>query len=416
MSKNILVYFLLWILLLVLVDVNCQLTPFKPSGLFRHTTTLIDNELYILELSWQDRSSTINKIPLHDGATSVKGGANNDTLFLYGGLTNDPKMALIYTFDPLHSVWNSQEIVGINNTIRRQSLTGVIDYNGKFYLWGGVTSNNIIVNEMLILNTINLSWRKGSLVNAPTARYHFGATLLPNNKIIYIGGGDDITSKFNNETLSIGDTALSLREVYIYDTINDNWDTKNTTGEIPSNRYGFSTILGLDGQRIIIYGGAFNDSGYGDYRDSSLYVLDLTNFNWYIPKITGKIFPNSGGKIFPNPRAFHKANVISRYMVITFGVGYDRKAESDILLLDISNNEEYVWTTSFDPSPSPSSSSQTSNNSSDNSKMVGAIVGSLLSGIFLSVGSFFLYKWNKNKQNQNHITRTVLIPHSYSNC
>jgi hypothetical protein len=34
--------------------------------------------------------------------------------------------------------------------------------------------------------------------------------------------------------------------------------------------------------------------------------------------------------------------------------------------------------------------------------MVGAIVGSLLGGIFLSVGGFFIYKWNKNRQNQKN--------------
>ncbi|CAB4399938.1 unnamed protein product [Rhizophagus irregularis] len=415
MSKNILAYFLLWILLQVLVDVNCQLIPFKPSGLFRHTATFIDNKLYILggtlasndtlvkgffyldisvpfntqELSWQDLSS-INKVPLHSSATSAKGGANNDTLFLYGGFSNDPTMALVYTFDPQHIVWNPQKITGIN---AKYKLTGVMRDNGKFYLWGGITSNNIIVNEMLILDTINLNWGTGSSVNAPTPRYHFGATLLPNNKIIYIGGLDDLTSLFNGKTLYIiKGTALSLKEVYIYDTINDNWDTKITSGKIPSNRAAFSTVLGLDGQRIIIYGGIFNDPG--GYVDTTLYVLDLTNFNWDIPKIKGNI---------PKPRAFHKANIISRYMVITFGRGYDRAVESDILLLDISNNEEYVWMTSFDPSPLPSSSSQTSNNSSDNSKMVGAIVGSLLSGIFLSVGGFFLYKWNKKRQSQNNM-------------
>ncbi|PKK63036.1 hypothetical protein RhiirC2_869932 [Rhizophagus irregularis] len=272
---------------------------------------------------------------------SAKGGAKNDTLFLYGGFTDVLTMALVYTFDPQHSVWNSQEITGIN-TIRKSSLTGVIDYNGKFYLWGGERDVNgvYVINDMLILDTINFSWGKGSSVNAPTKRYYYGATLLPNNKIIYIGGVDDLTSAFDAETLYINKgTAL---EVYIYDTINDNWDTKITTGKIPSNRDGFSVCL--DGQRIIIYGGVFIDPGY---VDTTLYVLDLTNFNC--------------------------------------------------------NNEEYVWTTSFDISPSPSSSSQTSNNSSDISKMVGAIVGSLLSGIFLSVGSFFLYKWNKNKQKQKII-------------
>ncbi|CAB4414587.1 unnamed protein product [Rhizophagus irregularis] len=105
----------------------------------------------------------------------LKVGAKNDTLFYYGGLSSVSTMALVYTFDPQH--------------------IELIDYSGKLYLWGGI-SNNIIVNDMLIFDTINFSWGKGSSVNAPTQRYHFGATLLPNNKIIYMGGVDDITSSF----------------------------------------------------------------------------------------------------------------------------------------------------------------------------------------------------------------------------
>ena len=42
----------------------------------------------------------------------------------------------------------------------------------------------------------------------------------------------------------------------------------------------------------------------------SLYVLNLINFEWYIPKTTGKI---------SSSRQWHKANVIEKYMVITFG-------------------------------------------------------------------------------------------------
>ena len=46
---------------------------------------------------------------------------------------------------------------------------------------------------------------------------------------------------------------------------------------------------------------------------NSLYVLDLNNFNWYIPKITENI-----GK-FPSSRTNHGAVVIGKYMVVTFG-------------------------------------------------------------------------------------------------
>jgi len=66
----------------------------------------------------------------------------------------------------------------------------------------------------------------------------------------------------------------------------------------------------LDGQRIIIFGGTANQNSVQP-RDS-LYVLDLINFEWYIPKISGNI---------PSYRSFHKANVIGKYMVISFGNG-----------------------------------------------------------------------------------------------
>ena len=67
-------------------------------------------------------------------------------------------------------------------------------------------------------------------------------------------------------------------------------------------------LIGLDGQRVIIYG------GYSPVKviapEDALYVLDLTNYSWYIPKISGK---------FPKTRYYHQANVIGKYMVISFG-------------------------------------------------------------------------------------------------
>ncbi|PKK64419.1 galactose oxidase [Rhizophagus irregularis] len=325
MSKFSLIYFLLWILLQILVDVNCQSMPFKPNVIYRHTATFVDNKLYILggkdvsngtlvkrffyldvsvlydtqRLSWQDLSN-INIIPLHTDATSAKGGVNNDTLYLYRGASSDKTMALVYTFDPNRTSWNPQKIT----MIRKWDLTGVVDSNGKFYLWGGVNDNVAVANDMLILDTTNLNLSEGSLVNALTPRFHYGATLLPNNKIIYMGGTNDINF---GKTLNLTKGALALNEVYIYDTVNDNWDTKITMGNIPSKRVGFFTILGLDGQRIIIYGGYFNNP---EYSNTTLYVLDLSNYNWYVPKISGKN---------PSSRTFHKANVIGKYMVISFG-------------------------------------------------------------------------------------------------
>ena len=173
MSKSSLVYFMLWLLLQSLVEVNCQM-PFKRSG---HTATLIDNKLYVLgginsntlpgkdfsyidfsvpfntqELTVQDLSD-MNVVPSHIAASSAKGGANNKTLFLYGADIEK----VVYTFDPLTDSWTVPKIAG--DAITKFGLTAAIDYNGKMYLWSGrQTTSSDLVNDMLILDTINLNW------------------------------------------------------------------------------------------------------------------------------------------------------------------------------------------------------------------------------------------------------------------
>jgi len=116
----------------------------------------------------------------------VKGGADNNTLYLYEG-TSDDVMALVYTFNPQANSWSTPKIAGANPN-RKYDLIGIIDSNGKMYLWGGGYHNmENDVNDMIILDTINNVWGKGSLVGAPTPRDGYGATLLSNNNIIYMG-------------------------------------------------------------------------------------------------------------------------------------------------------------------------------------------------------------------------------------
>ncbi|CAB4393083.1 unnamed protein product [Rhizophagus irregularis] len=352
------------------------MTPYnsKRQG---HTATFIDNKLYILggyedgrvrkDFFYIDFSvpfntqnlitkdlSNINTVPEHSFAISVKGGANNNTLFLLF-LYKATSMDSVYTFDPQTNLWNIPKIIG-DTYHRSHSLTGIIDNKGKMYLWGGLDIYMNVNNDMLILDTVNLVWSKGSF--APTTIISNAAILLPDNKIIYM----------NLDVLS--DNKL---QVYIYDTIDDNWNIKETSGTIPSGRNGFTAVLGLDGQRVIIYGGS---------RDSSLYELNLINYEWHIPKTSGKT---------PASRTFHKANVIRKYMVISFGDGYNRSIENDILLLDISNVTEYIWTNEFNDSPP------------NNKPLIIAIIGSLLGCFLLSfVIGFIKYRRDKNRSKDDN--------------
>ena len=88
-----------------------------------------------------------------------------------------------------------------------------------------------------------------------------------------------------------------------------------TTGKIPSNRICMFTVLGLDSQRVIIYGVSEEINAGPKVQDinalDSLYVLNINNWEWYIPKVSGNPPP-----VVPFS---HKANVIGKYIVISFG-------------------------------------------------------------------------------------------------
>ena len=205
-----LIYLALCILLQFLVEVKSQKTTFKPDLRFAHTATFVNDNLYILggaippgdvkspketfmyldvsasfntnELKWIDLSNNI--VPPHVYSAAVKGGANNDTLFLYGGENlNGQAMDLVYTFNTQSNAWSVPKITGIPPS-GKVGITFIID-NGLIYIFGGATT--VYFNDMFILDSINLSWKKASSIGAPSPRVQYGAVFLPNKNIIYIG-------------------------------------------------------------------------------------------------------------------------------------------------------------------------------------------------------------------------------------
>ncbi|CAG8438914.1 8347_t:CDS:2 [Funneliformis caledonium] len=408
MLKKYLTCYITLQLLFVINSINSQ---FIPTKRYEHSATFIDNKLYIMggltlstkvsantigkeffyldfsasfdnqELTWKDLTN-INKVPSHFDGITANGGLKKNTLFLYGGTSNGDNMELVYTFDTQMNSWNVPAITG--NVIRKTNLCASVDALGKIYYFGGFSfTDSSDVLDFVILDTINFSWGRGSIKNA-IAREDYGSTILPNQNIIYLGG------IFNS-------TLISLKDVHLYDTVNDIWTTKTTSGLVPSDRNSFSAVPGLDGQRVIIFGGLNVKE-----NTESLYVLDLTNFVWSIPTVTGKR---------PTNRHGHRANVIGKYMVISFGNDYNPEFESDILLLDISNNDEYKWTNFFqnsnDTSPSPIQTIIPAPQKQSDNKIaiIGAISGSLAAICLLSVGAFFLYKWKRN-QDQGKVIPT----------
>jgi hypothetical protein len=216
--NNSIIYIISSVLLQFFVEVKSQKKILNNLRYF-HTATLINDKLYILggitpsdnilpketflcldvsvpfntnELKWLYLSDN-NIIPPHQFAASIKGGVNNNTLFLYGGESlSDKPMALVYTFDTKSNTWSIPEkiITGIILPTGKLGVTLTIDYdNGLIYKFGGSINNPVTYfDDMFILDSINLNWKKVSSINAPSPRvFYGGAILLPNKKIIYMG-------------------------------------------------------------------------------------------------------------------------------------------------------------------------------------------------------------------------------------
>ncbi|CAB4373623.1 unnamed protein product [Rhizophagus irregularis] len=263
------------VLLQLLIGVNNP--PFKPGKRFEHTATIVDNKLFILggfgekegkeffyldvsspfttlKPSWDDLTD-INTLEAHWGATSVNGGADNSSLILYGGMqynedSSHSNFPLIHIFDAQNNSWSVPEVPG-QEQIFYLTGSGVIDHSGQI------------------------------------SKYHLF--------YLYLGDSDGADP--------------NLSEVLLYNTIDDRWRVQETIGNIPSNRSDFSAVLALDGQRVIIFGGINENTMELIPGEDALYILEMKNFEWYIPKVSGN---------FP-ARSNHKANIIGKYMVVTFG-------------------------------------------------------------------------------------------------
>ncbi|CAG8488736.1 1922_t:CDS:2 [Cetraspora pellucida] len=392
----------LYIILLNFQPLYILVKAYIPIPRHLHSATLIGNKLYILggdigstepsaflpsndffyldvsvafnttNIPWTNLSGVI-VTPKHSRAAV---STRDKIIFLFGGGFENSSygIPLVYTFNTTKSMWNTIAIQGIQPP-RRESIHSVIDATGKMYIFGGDYSPNTgnlslsFDNRMDILDTVGLTWSRGSQLQAPSPRDAYSATLLPNDVIVYLGGP--------------GNNPQNLREI--------------TIGTIPDARAHHTTVLGLNNDRLIVYGGYYTSSPL--VHDLS--VLDIRNkpYQWFIPNISGTIPPTP---------AYHTANVVGKYMIISYGfINSQGYANPDMYILDISNDFEYKWVTSFDPNPvsSPSpghndpSNSSNGVNSISTGTIVGAIIGTSLGSILFTVFAIvMIYRRHKKRK------------------
>ncbi|RIA90349.1 hypothetical protein C1645_823484 [Glomus cerebriforme] len=254
--------------------VNYNESESGPSDFF-----YFDTSSYI----WTDLQSQGVNIPFTVWHTANIGGVNEDSIFIIGGTHYDEidnaYPNYIYRFDTKTNVIDIPEIQG-KAPIHRKGVNS-ISYEGKIYMFGGqieVNGKDIYLNNLFdILDTVNLNWQVGSLVNSPVASAFYTATLV-NGVIYYIGG------------TSGPDNFSPMTQIYQYDIVGNTWSLKTATAvdleTIPGSRIGHSAVLVLN-SKIVVYGGSYynNDTPYDVPAKNTMVVLDTNTLVWSIPQL-----------------------------------------------------------------------------------------------------------------------------------
>ncbi|RHZ88875.1 hypothetical protein Glove_21g300 [Diversispora epigaea] len=323
---------------------------FKSPQILAHSTALIDKKLYFiggynsktdrtpffyLDLNQSFYISSPAYVNLEAPpvniiwATACVGGANNTTIFIFGGISWYRKSAsyimdkLINTFDATSREWSAPPIE--REPIRRRGLQAVIDNKGNMYMFGGYyefDNYTEYFKDMIIFNTITFTYSIGSTINRPPSVAGYTATLLPNGIIVYIGG-------------KVWNGIVSIKNITMYDIKEDSWNY--TIARFPKDiedRSYHSAVLTPDG-RIICFGGI---SIFHITVSPSLIVLNTTSFEWSYPEHFG---------MKPPKLHSHSATLVENHMIIGFGNVTTERTSSRIYMLDIRN---YTWNSYYEAS------------------------------------------------------------------
>ncbi|RIA79775.1 hypothetical protein C1645_810689 [Glomus cerebriforme] len=215
------------------------------------------------------RSQGVN-LPYTIWHTANIGGVNQDLIYIIGGVQLD-ETNLVYQFDTKSNTLSVPIIQGITPPRRRDMDS--VSYQGKIYMFSGRTFdvNNEFFNNFDILDTVNLNWGVGSLVNAPPPRFGYTATLV-NGVIYYIGG---------------------LQKI----------------GTNPQ----------VDG-KICVYGGSYlgQNMQYSIPAQIQIAMLDITTLTWSIPQLQNANTPKLDDLSIPN-LVYHSATLLDKSMLVAFG-------------------------------------------------------------------------------------------------
>ncbi|KAG9302079.1 hypothetical protein G9A89_021123 [Geosiphon pyriformis] len=269
------------------------------------------NEIWTLDFTkpfsafsppWEKLNASGYTIP-SDYHTASIGGADNDKMIIFGGLTplTSPPENSFTTFETKTQEWKTL----YSFPSRRFKHSAVTRFNdSKIFIFGGCINSypdtkekkTIYLNELIILDSRFNTWDamiRGNNFAVPSCGHT--ATLLSDGKMYLIGG-----------LIGTGQLA-NMTDIQVYDTFTGEWFQRIANGDIPTPRQSHGAI-GISNNKIIIFGGINNL----DYSSTDVYILDTEKlpYKWKKQNTTGEP---------PTARHSHTMTMVGTNAIIAFG-------------------------------------------------------------------------------------------------
>jgi N-acetylneuraminic acid mutarotase len=176
-------------------------------------------------------------------------------------------------------------------------------------------------NELIAFNLTTGKWLDPYTLTTngkPPSGRHFHSSILRGDKIFIFGG------KSNQYT----------NDMFEYDIENNQWNEIKQGGEVPSKRYGHSSVYDKEKDLMYLFGGYDIDG----FVCNDIFKFDFTSLKWKEIKID---YNNDKEKIKPKPRFQSNLILFKKKIYFFGGITNNNKLLNDTLYFDL-KKEEFV--------------------------------------------------------------------------